>query len=468
MALPKIYLWDGIVISIMRRFNTDMQGEVGYSLKKSSFFGWAVFFGIFMGVSSVQSAIYHVAMEGEDFLSCQKGTNPHTPRRSIEGSLRCLSAGDTLYVHSGTYAEGILSWETPFDNGESWDRPITVATYPGDTVIITPPAGTAFFWIKENSDKYLIIDGFIVDCRHIAWHGFKLHGGVSRVRIINTEVRNAKFSGVLVTVSSARGAKSPGYHEFINMKVHHSGESTQDHGFYIETGHNLIEHSEIYSNSGWGIHNFRSSNNFAHHNTYRHNLVYRNGLKGWACGIMLSSGYENVAYNNNVYENPTGLCTLYRSTNNRFYNNLVYQNFTNGIFVGGGKENIDTGIYHNTVYGNKVYGIFIEKGVSNVFVKNNIIFQNARRNLVLGEEGQNEARVSHNLQEDPSFINSTEKDFHLNPSSRAIDKGVAVSGMTFDCDGIERPQGKLPDIGAYEFQNPKPAQDAHSEKLQKS
>ncbi len=50
----------------------------------------------------------------------------------------------------------------------------------------------------------------------------------------------------------------------------------------------------------------------------------------------------------------------------------------------------------------------------------------------------------------PRFVNPAEGDFHLLESSALIDK-VADLGIYWDFEGNERPQGKLADMGMYEF-----------------
>jgi hypothetical protein len=53
--------------------------------------------------------------------------------------------------------------------------------------------------------------------------------------------------------------------------------------------------------------------------------------------------------------------------------------------------------------------------------------------------------------EDPQFVNPATRDFHLKPTSPAIDRAVSATiSASRDLDGVERPQGAAPDLGAYE------------------
>jgi hypothetical protein len=53
---------------------------------------------------------------------------------------------------------------------------------------------------------------------------------------------------------------------------------------------------------------------------------------------------------------------------------------------------------------------------------------------------------------DPKFINPSGKDFHLQADSPAIDSGSTLD-YTIDFDGYPVPDGKLPDMGAFEFRH---------------
>lgn len=50
-----------------------------------------------------------------------------------------------------------------------------------------------------------------------------------------------------------------------------------------------------------------------------------------------------------------------------------------------------------------------------------------------------------------SFVNTTTNDYHLVAGAAAIDKGITLSTVTADRDGIARAQGSAYDVGAYEW-----------------
>src|SRR5262249_12750138 len=52
---------------------------------------------------------------------------------------------------------------------------------------------------------------------------------------------------------------------------------------------------------------------------------------------------------------------------------------------------------------------------------------------------------------DPLFVNAAAHDFHLQPGSPAMERGVSLAAVTADFDGTPRPQGAAYDMGAYEY-----------------
>ena len=408
-----------------------------------------LFGGLLLFPSISYATSFHVAKTGNDSNSGSK----ISPFQTIKHGVEHLSPGDTLYVHGGNYSEGISSWKTLIPNGKSWNQPITIAANPGEPVTITPPSGSAFFWIQDGQPKYLIIDGFIIDGQKQALHGFKFSNNSQFIRVQNTEIMNTKSSGILVTICS--GCTNPGssphetHHEFLKLNIHHNGSGIKDHGFYIETSNNLVEGGQFHNNTGNGGKFFHGNlpgvSNF---NIARNNKFFNNSTSGdWSCGLILSSGEGNMAYNNLAYGNFAGFCILHRTTNARLFNNISYENEFYGIYVG--IDSTDkTRVENNTVFQNKGYGIFVGDGAQNTSILNNISYQNSEENIKL--QKQIGSVTSHNLTSDPLFINAAQKDFQLKPGSPAIDKGEKLNFISDDMVGTARPQGSGYDIGAYE------------------
>jgi hypothetical protein len=123
------------------------------------------------------------------------------------------------------------------------------------------------------------------------------------------------------------------------------------------------------------------------------------------------------------------------------YNNLFYQNRNNGIEVYGGTNFID----NNTIYGNGQAGI---RGLRDGdIVCNNIIYGNGEGPYA--NEGS--PTLSNNLTSNPSFVNASAGDFHLQAGSAAIDRGMTLANVRTDLEEHRRPQGGGYDIGAYEY-----------------
>jgi hypothetical protein len=135
-------------------------------------------------------------------------------------------------------------------------------------------------------------------------------------------------------------------------------------------------------------------------------------------------------------------------------NNTVLSNVGTGILIGagdspGGISDDNTAVINNIVANNTSYGIMEEgtTGLHNRYL-NDLVFENRTANLQLLT-----GTPSGTITADPQFINNTGNasgDYHLLPTSPAIDAGVSANAPTTDIDGGTRPQGKAIDIGAYE------------------
>lgn len=361
---------------------------------------------------------YYVATIGND-------SNPGSqslPFRTISRGVTVLKPGDTLFIRGGLYAEAIHD----IPSGTSWGAPVTVAAYPGEAVTVKPGA-TGWPLVYLYNRSYIVMDRLIFDGSTTSsdMEGIFLDTNTHHIRIQNGEVKNSPGSGLFVDNTSH-------HNEFLNMTIHDNGVSDFDHGFYIEGANNLVEDSDIYRNSGWGVHIYSGGiAGVANSNVIRNNRIYDNArVGGRGAGIILSSGNWNLVYNNIVWGN------------------------TGGIQIGYGTPT-GTEVYNNTLYGNRNYGIKLHGDGTNSIVKNNILYQN--ETSVYGTQFSNSGtgtQSSNNLTgTDPRFVDIAARDFHLQAGSPAIDQGVLVDDVTTDFDGTARPHGAAMDVGAMEFAN---------------
>lgn len=179
-------------------------------------------------------------------------------------------------------------------------------------------------------------------------------------------------------------------------------------------GRTLIQNNLVYGNGGTGIHTFRSNrvdiiNNTAYHNAQSPELNWRQ--------ITANPWCDDVRIVNNIWwaqkDKPLNYETHPSCKNIVYQNNLVFGDGNNAVGVGGG----------------------------------------------LGDESGNggDAAVvlKANIAGNPRFARPSleaNADFRLTKASPAVDRGTAkMPGVpVIDLDGRARPQGKSPDLGAFE------------------
>jgi hypothetical protein len=310
------------------------------------------------------STTYYVSKTGSD-------SNPGTlaqPYKTITHAVGLLHPGDTLYVRAGTYAE---SFNSNIPGGTSWSAPVTVAAYPGETVILQPNKGAdRVFTFASSSSRYISIEGFILNAVNVNYDAIKITAGngvANHIRIKNCEVMNAPQQGILVT---QRGAD---YNQFINLKVHDNGTNNFGHGMYIENNYNLVDGCDLYNNAGYGIQVYKGggiNGQDAGHNTIQNTSSHDNGRhgNGGSSGIGVFVGDGNQVLNCRVWNNPRGIVTDYGATNSLFSNDTVFNSTMDaGIYIGSGSTNAT--VQDNHSYSNPG-GDFHNGGTGTVQINN--------------------------------------------------------------------------------------------------
>jgi hypothetical protein len=170
--------------------------------------------------------------------------------------------------------------------------------------------------------------------------------------------------------------------------------------------------------------------------------IPRTSLRCYQSG-MFSGTITNFIIRNNVVRDmcrgynfgPVSTVTGLQILNNTFVNIDAAPTELNGSTSG---PVIKNNIYYNI---GRSY-VSLATGVSSPDIGNNLTYQVSGGSAYPGDLWG----------VDPRFVSVSGKDFHLQSTSPAIDKGLRLSSVPNDRDGTPRPQGAGYDIGAYEYQ----------------
>jgi len=177
-----------------------------------------------------------------------------SPGEDFTTVLGHMQAGDTLFLHGGTYSQRLSSGSLPIPSGTSWSNPVTIASAPGETAVVP---GVDLNGYHGGTYQFIAFDRLVVEGSTVFFGG----SGTHDIRMSNSEVKNAKEHGPACGLGGpevcpgASGVQVFGAAniEFSGMNVHDNGLNRLDHGFYV-CGHNLvIRDSEVWNNSGYGI-----------------------------------------------------------------------------------------------------------------------------------------------------------------------------------------------------------------------
>lgn len=431
--------------------------------------------------SLASATTYYVAYDSTDTTSARScGTiqSSGTPGKTIRQGLKCLAAGDTLIIKSGTYTgtenridsqcywTGNAAGACALSSGSaqmvtgtnSTTGAITITTNDGGRFTIQVPGNYPCIRFSNPGRNYYHISNFVCDMS--AQLAGTDEGGNNAIYLSDGSSFNIfdqfeAFGGYGNGVGANANGGSADSNIWSNCHVHHFDDLDGPggvrrvngaYGFYYDSQNNTIDNCEIDHNGGYGIHLYSFSDS-ASGNIIKNNTVHHNGASGGEnYGILVSRGTGIYVYNNLVYDNRGGI---------RVYTNCITCLILNNTIV------------NNTATGTNYGGIWLQYYTSGVVVKNNVLYNNST--VTCGGVSQyadwgpdsactGVATQSNNYitTSNPGFLNPAASPPNLHITSSATNlynQGTAtgVSGtVTVDKDGNSRPQGGTYDIGAYE------------------
>lgn len=285
---------------------------------------------------------YFVNGDSQNTNDCEKAKDPrgkNNPMKTINDGASCLKKeqGDTLIVQDGTYAERL---NDVIPSGTAGSPTTVKAEHRGGAIIAPGRAGRGVMItaVALNGD-FIVFDGFVVDLTNFTNVGIAANG--SDIIVQYNEVKDmpppedSSNGGAGLDTGVACANITFAHNKVHDLATAQPGNNT--HGVYVKCNHVTVEYNKIYDISSHGIQQFNQNtrpdqgSTGSNHGIFRGNWVHDTHSRG----ILVSSGTNNVAYNNVVTQSglmdkraafEVGKFCTFACTNSQIYNNTVYLN----------------------------------------------------------------------------------------------------------------------------------------------
>lgn len=327
---------------------------------------------------SAQAATYYVDQSHPVANDSNPGTEPLPWLTMYAINTAPLAPGDTVYVKAGTYSvPSGGSWTTPAiapAQAGTASAPITVASYPGHTVIVDGGSNVSNAVMGART-SYVTVRGFII--RNAGGWCINAAGSGRSARILGVLIEGNECSGITGTgVNNSSGLRF--FHiesSTVRNNVFHNdpiiGDNANVAGIFLEDGrNNIIENNEVYSFRTGIFDKYAVQENNIFRRNYIHDVVgagilfscfgetgtdfcqsgqvYENIVTNSRDGIVVgqtfgSTNFRNfIVYNNTLYNvADAGIMSGGASTNFRNWNNIVWITGTRGALEVGGLTQSD-------------------------------------------------------------------------------------------------------------------------------
>ncbi len=379
-------------------------------------------FFLLLTVTVPHAATYYVSPGGSD---ASAGTSTQ-PWRTLQKAANTARAGDLVLVANGTYAGMYISADG------TAAAPITFRAN-GSSVLVNSPNATTPDNINIEGGDYVTVEGFIVeDAPRVGIRAVMAAG----VKIRNNIVRRSGLTGVLT-----------GFTPSVEISGNSTSGSVEEHGIYVSNSASAADNPIIRGNESF-------DNN-------KNGIQLNGDCTAGGDGIISGALIENNVVHHNNWKGFS-LISVQGST---IRNNLIYEN---GLSAGAGSihladepgcGNPSNGnvVVNNTIHEPRITGIRMSNGSTGNAIFNNLVVASSLSRTIVDEGSGNFIDAVSNLQLTSLgglFVAPGSEDYHLAPTSAAVNRAVlsyrSTSAPATDIDGTNRPQGPMPDVGAYE------------------
>ncbi len=387
------------------------------------------------------------------------------PWATFAQAVDAVTPGDTVLVRAGTYTEGL-----DVTQSGSPEQRITFAAYPDEEVIL---AGRC---IRVEGQSHIVIRGFkVVECMGGNDQDnkgiFVLGPGVKDIIIENNHIDHTQSSAI--SIWGVPWRQNPGDYSNVtdivirNNLIEQANDGGYDEQITVSNGvvnfeiaFNEIRHGGVSTNGGEGIDIKEGSSNGTIHDNHIHDITRRAiYIDGGGSLQWFSPVHDIEVYNNVMHGVPNGFAIMTEGKADvnsvKVYNNLAYDVEYDCAFVYDHPEG--TGKFNDFQFINNT---FVDCGTAeswregldlntdratNILVKNNILTSGLSI-----KEGLAVNTGNNIVEEDPLFVDITNRNYRLRQDSPAVEAADASFTPAFDIENNARPIGAGHDIGAYQ------------------
>lgn len=445
---------------------------------------------------------YYVSGTGSD---SNNGRSTSSPFRTLQKAANLTNPGDTVYIMNGTYTNSVPgSIILNIDRSGAPGAYIRYRAYPGHQPVLQ--ATKNWLAVKVDGAAYIIVEGLTVIGNN---SNVTEAQALTQIKVVNgKKVGDPKpeygGNGIGIYFKYENYAQ-PSHHVIIrrNTVKEFGGGGIESYGAdFVTIEDNFVDANawfSIYDNSGISVYQNRDTQpgykgyrfvirrNISTHNrnfmpcicnnftepTDGNGIIIDDTKNGQSDGRQSINGIPQdfgpytgkmLVTNNIVYDNWGRGIHIFESDNVNVINNTSFSNAYGPTILQGeiSVVNSDTvRVYNNIMMPYQYRSAITNKSYRSGITKNrNVVID---YNLAFGGNGffDPNANVSdpvatrnNLLGVDPQFVGATYtdgRDFRLQPTSPAIDKGYSGYGLKDDVVKSLRPKGAGVDIGAYEM-----------------